>query len=337
MDNELREGAQNAVSVCMNVGDEDRVFIISDDETLTIGEALKEEALAAGAVVELRRLEEYAPRPITSVPEGLKAHAAAFIPTVTFFAASAQEGELAMRMGLGRSLVEISKVRHGHMVSITEQLMREGMRADYQQVYEMTNKVYELVKDADQMHVASEKGTDLTAQFNPEFSWVPCHGRYHHEGDWGNLPEGEVYTCPATVDGIIVADVLGDYFSPKYGVLDQPVTFTIENGYVVKVDCEDKSLEEEILAYLNSCENGKRVGEFAIGTNTAVKHLTGRLLQDEKIPGVHVAFGNPYPLRTGADWASRVHVDVIPTNCTIDVDGEILMQDGEFVFLNSEV
>ena len=89
MDNELREGSQNAVRVCMNVGEGDRVFIISDDETITIGEALKEEVLAAGAVVELRRLEEYAPRPITSVPEGLKAHAADFVPTVTFFAASA--------------------------------------------------------------------------------------------------------------------------------------------------------------------------------------------------------------------------------------------------------
>ena len=337
MDNELREGAQNAVRVCMNVGEKDRVFIISDDETLPIGEALKEEALAVGADVELRRLEEYSPRPITSVPEGLQTHAVAFMPTVTFFAASAQEGELAMRMGLGRILAEVLKVRHGHMVSITEQLMREGMRADYGQVYEMTNRVYELVKDADQIHVTSEKGTDLSAKFNAEYTWVPCHGRYHHEGDWGNLPEGEVFTCPTTADGIIVADVLGDYFSPKYGVLDQPVIFTIEKGYVVKVECEDKSLEEEVWAYLNSSENGRRVGEFAIGTNTAVKHLTGSLLQDEKIPGVHVAFGNPYPLRTGADWASGVHVDVIPTNCTIEVDGEILMKGGEYVFLTSEV
>jgi len=179
MDNELREGAQNAVRVCMNVGDEDRVFIISDDETLNIGEALKMEALTAGAVVELRCLEEYASRPFTSVPEGLKAHVADFVPTVSFFAASAQEGELAMRMGLRISLAEVSKVRHGHMVSITEQLMREGMCADYGQVYEMTNKVYALVKDADQIHVTSEKGTDLTTQFNPKYSWVPCHGRYH--------------------------------------------------------------------------------------------------------------------------------------------------------------
>ncbi len=82
MDNELREGAQNAVRVCMNVGEGDRVFIISDDETLPIGEALKEEVLAVGADVELKRLEEYSPRPITSVPEGLKRHAVAFMPTV---------------------------------------------------------------------------------------------------------------------------------------------------------------------------------------------------------------------------------------------------------------
>jgi len=72
------------------------------------------------------------------------------------------------------------------------------------------------------------------------------------------------------------------------------------------------------------------VGEFAIGTNTAVTELSGNLLQDEKIPGAHVAFGNPYPHETGADWSSRVHVDVIMTGCHIEVNGEVVMMDGKF-------
>ena len=58
--------------------------------------------------------------------------------------------------------------------------------------------------------------------------------------------------------------------------------------------------------------------------------LTGNLLQDEKLPGIHVAFGNPYPAETGAKWSSPVHVDVIPLRCTIEMDGEIVMTDGKF-------
>jgi leucyl aminopeptidase (aminopeptidase T) len=43
-----------------------------------------------------------------------------------------------------------------------------------------------------------------------------------------------------------------------------------------------------------------RVGEFAIGTNIGVHDVIGNILQDEKIPGIHIAFGNPYGAHTGA-------------------------------------
>ena len=137
-------------------------------------------------------------------------------------------------------------------------------------------------------------------------------------------------TSPATLDGTIIADVLGDYFDTKYGILDQPVTFEVRDGLVERVLCKNKDIEEDVWAYLNSSENGRRAGEFAIGTNTALTALMGSMLQDEKMPGVHVAFGSPYPRQTGADWTSKVHVDVIPTRCTIKVDGEVIMVDGQF-------
>ena len=134
------------------------------------------------------------------------------------------------------------------------------------------------------------------------------------------------------MNGIVVADVLGDHFSPKYGVLTNPVTVIIKNSLVENVSCKDGQIAQEFIEYLDSAENGRRVGEFAIGTNTAIKKLSGNLLQDEKIPGIHIAFGNPYPRETGADWASTVHVDVVPTNCNISVDNYVLMTEGKFQF-----
>ena len=53
------------------------------------------------------------------------------------------------------------------------------------------------------------------------------------------------------------------------------------------------------------------MGEFALGTNTAVRDVVGNILQDEKIPGVHVAFGHPYAHHTGADWVSSTHIDCV--------------------------
>jgi leucyl aminopeptidase (aminopeptidase T) len=84
--------------------------------------------------------------------------------------------------------------------------------------------------------------------------------------------------------------------------------------------------------YLFSVPNGNRAGEFAIGTLASLKKLVGNLLQDEKMPGLHVAFGNPYPQFTGANWDARIHVDVIPSCCTIEVDGRVIMRDGIFTF-----
>jgi aminopeptidase len=330
VDSKVREGARNAVQVCMNVQAQDRVFVLTDDITLDIGQALADEAITTDAAVELRCLEEVASRPITNVPEGLASDMETFAPTVTFFAASPQKGEQAFRAELVVHLCQVLKVRHAHMPGISPRVMREGMRVDYRQVHRLTMQVYKRARQAKTIHVTSPKGTDLTARFDPKLKWIPCHGLYHEQGEWGNLPEGEVFTCPAAVEGVIIADVLGDHFSPQYGVLAHPVTFDVVDSLVERVACHDKGIEAEVWAYLNSAENGRRVGEFAIGTNTGVTELSGNMLQDEKIPGIHIAFGSPIPHLTGADWSSRVHVDVIPTRCSIEMDGEALIVNGEF-------
>ncbi len=330
---DIREGANVATQTCMNIRPVDRVYIMSDAETWLIDKALEEEALATGAEVRLIKLEDFGARPFNGMPDGFMEAIFDFKPNVTLYAAGAQKGELTFRMGITVQMLKKGiKFRHGHMVSITEELMREGMRADYQQIHDLTMRVHEIVKKAETISFTSKKGSDVTARFAPHLKWIPCHGLYHNPGDWGNLPEGEVFTCPETVDGTIVADILGDYFSPKYGVLDTPVTFEVQDGWVQSVHCENKAIEADVWEYLNSNENGRRVGEFAIGTNTALKKLSGVLLQDEKIPGIHIAFGDPGARTTGADWAATTHVDVIPTDCTIKVDGQVLMQDGEFVF-----
>ena len=331
IDPELREGAQVAVKTCMNTGPDDRVCIISDQETWLVGQALNEEALASGASVKLIKLEDFSTRPLTEVPKGFVENILAFDPTVTFFAASAQKGELPFRMGITIQLAQkTKKIRHAHMVSITEQIMREGMRADYNQIHDLTMQVYELAKKAKTITFTSRKGSNVTTEFSPNLKWIPCHGLYHKPGDWGNLPEGEVFTCPKNVNGTIVADILGDHFSAKYGVLDTPVTFEVKDGWVESIRCENKQIKEELWDYLTSNENGRRIGEFAIGTNTALTHLSGVLLQDEKIPGIHIAFGDPSGRTTGADWTATTHVDVIPTDCTIALDGNVIMQDGKF-------
>jgi leucyl aminopeptidase (aminopeptidase T) len=282
------------------------------------------------ADVSVRFLEHYGERPLTTFPKDLREDLIAARPTVTYYIATAQPGEIAFRIPLLPFLVQELKVRHGHMIGIDDVVMTEGMCADYDEVFRLTNQIYDLVRTAHTIHVTSVKGSNVTATFHPEWKWIPCHGRYHEQGKWGNLPEGEVFTAPATLDGVLVCDVLGDYFSEKYGVLEHPLILTIKDGYVIDVTSENVALATEVRDYLFSVPNGNRAGEFAIGTLTSLKELSGNLLQDEKMPGLHVAFGNPYPQFTGADWNSTIHVDVIPSCCSIEVDGREIMRDGKF-------
>ncbi|HLI55765.1 MAG TPA: aminopeptidase [Actinomycetota bacterium] len=330
-DDLLRRGAANAVNVCMAVGPADRVVVVTDIARRVIGEALAAEATAAGASIRTLLLEDFTARPATGYPEPMQRQVAELNPTVSFFAATALPGELAFRRPYMDQVIYQLKARHGHMVGIDERLMREGMQADYREIARITNAVTDAVRDARHIEVTSPSGTHLVAGFNPSLRrWYPCHGLYHEPGTWGNLPEGETFTSPMAVDGVMGAEVLGDHFSAKYGVLPAPALFHIEGGRVRKVDAPLPELAAELEEYLNRDPEGRRVGEYAIGTNIALTGLSGNLLQDEKLPGVHIAFGYPYPNETGADWTATTHLDIVATRSTITVDGQVLMRDGAF-------
>ncbi len=326
----LDQGARSAAA-CLNIHEGDVVFIISDDARAGLAARVAAAAAARGGAVTVKRLEEYGARPLTTMPDRLREDLKTIAPTATYYIATAQKGELGLRQPMLPFLVQELNVRHGHMIGITDEVMADGMCADYDRIYTRTMQVYDLARQARTIHVTSQKGTDVTATFRPDWTWIPCHGRYHAQGSWGNLPEGETFTAPATLEGVIVADVLGDYFSEKYGVLEHPVTFVIKDSHIEEIHAGDPALEEELHRHFWDAPNGRRAGEFALGTLEGLSGLTGNLLQDEKLPGLHVAFGNPYPHFTGADWESSVHVDVVPVNCTVEIDGQTIMRDGVFV------
>jgi leucyl aminopeptidase (aminopeptidase T) len=324
-------GARTAIEQCLNVAAGDRVFIMTDAETRAIGAALHAAAEARDATVKTTELEVYGERPFLAIPAGLVADLKAFQPSATVYAAQGQPGEIRFRIPLGALLRQDLHVRHGHMIGIDEHLMTTGMTANYLRVAELTEKVNAVVAPAREIRVTNADGTNFRVHLAPErLRWVPCTGLYHRPGQWGNLPEGETFTSPAAADGVLTANVLGDYFSRKYGLLQYPMYFEIEDGRVVRVEHHNPDLAAEVWNYLDSAKNGTRVGEFAIGTNTAITALCGNLLQDEKYPGIHVAFGNPYPDLTGASWASEVHVDVVPLDVDIWVDGVEIMTRGRF-------
>jgi leucyl aminopeptidase (aminopeptidase T) len=220
------------------------------------------------------------------------------------------------------------------MIGITAEIMKDGMCSDYKEIQRVSRQVYEKVKNAGKIRVVTERGNDFVAEFSPQLKWIISDGDIG-PGHWKNLPDGEVFTSPFTVNGTIVIDgCLGDFFTEKYGSLENtPVVIEMANGRAIKesIQCGNEQLRQEFIKYLFEIdENSNRVGEFAIGTNTGLTKLIYNLLQDEKFPSVHVAFGSPLPGKTGAKWDSKAHVDGVIINPTIEVDGEVIMNKGKY-------
>ena len=336
----LSEGAKNAVEVCMDVKPEEHVLIVTDKGTITIGNALRQAAEKVTSFVEMYVLEDYGTRPMRSLPKEIESA----IPeaSVTFWAAESREGELyTLRHPFMK--IALRYARHGHMPSIKTRLMEEGMCSDYKQIAKVTEELYEIVKDAERIDVKNPSGTKLRAIFNPKWKWVKSNGIFQKKGKWGNLPDGELFTAVAEVHGHIVIDELGDWFSDKYGCLtlpesnsNTPVHIDIEESRanIKTLECDNSRLKNQLIEYLRTDMNSNRAGEFALPTNVELmaRPLIGNLLQDEKAR-VHLAFGNPYPDETGADWKSKTHVDGLMKECSVWVDGRKIMETDKYLNL----
>jgi leucyl aminopeptidase (aminopeptidase T) len=326
---DLVPGARNAIRTCLRVQPEEHVTILTDLETAEIAESLAGEAREAGAPVETYILEDFGSRPMLTMPRLVRD--AFERADVTIYAAQPKAGELAARIEM-TAIVDRRKIRHAHMVSISRQIMLEGMRADFEVVDAISTRVRDRAAKTERIRAASRGGSELEATFDPAIQWLKTSGVIT-ETKWGNLPGGEVLTAPARVDGVYVVDgVLGDYLCARYGDLEEtPLTIWIEDSRIVDARCSRPEVLEDFLAYTRSSENSDRVGEFAVGTNVGVSSIIGNILQDEKLPGLHLAFGHPYSEHTGAGWSCTTHLDVVGRHFDIWFDGDQVMADGKFL------
>ena len=327
--NELQPGAENAINVCLNVQPRERVTVITDRETREIADTLVAEIEKVGAAYKLFVLEDEAPRPLKVFPPAIAADME--LSQVSIFAAQVQANELVTRMQM-TDIVNRRKMRPAHMVNINRQIMLEGMRADFRVVDDISARVINKVRTAKKVRATTPAGSDFTADLNPEYRWVKTSGLISPE-KWGNLPGGEVFTSPGEVNGTFVIDgVVGDWLCDRYGNLkDTPLTVRIEKNRLVSAESSNQALRDDFWEYTHTDENSDRVGEFAIGTNIQLHEIIGHILQDEKFPGIHIAFGNPYGAHTGADWYSSTHIDVVGAEFDIWVDDDKIMERGQFL------
>jgi leucyl aminopeptidase (aminopeptidase T) len=329
---EYADGARNTVATCLHVQPGEKVTLITDDASLQIAASLAAALEATGCEWNAFVLEAVASRPLAVMPAAVLSDMET--SQASIFAVASEPGELHSRMQM-TEVVNRRRMRHAHMVHITGEVMTQGLRVDFNDIDRISQALLDRVRTATYIRATTPAGTDIHAQLTPSHRWFKTSGILT-PGRWANLPGGECFTAPAEVNGVFVVDgVAGEFLCQRYGSLrSSPLTIDIEGNRIARVHCANKELERDFWSYTHTDANSDRVGEIAIGTNIGVERVIGNMLQDDKLPGVHIAFGDPYGSQTGAQWKSATHLDVVGLNFSIwlgDANGEEqIMRNGEF-------
>ncbi|MBI5564025.1 MAG: aminopeptidase [Chloroflexi bacterium] len=145
-----------------------------------------------------------------------------------------------------------------------------------------------------------------------------------------NFPDGEIFTGPeeTITDGWVKFTYPAIYQSREV----DGVELEFKAGRVVKAIATKG--QDFLLSVLDTDAGSRTLGEFAIGTNHAIKQFTRNILFDEKLGGtIHMALGAAYP-DTGGVNKSAVHWDMIcdtRDGTEITADGEVFYRNGEFL------
>ncbi len=318
----------------MGISDEDRVMIMCDDNTLNIGRTLSNCASEKASEVHMFNLDSCGERPLPSLPDYMRE--LALSSTATFWTASSPKGELE-KVRMPFVSAAITNGRHAHMVSITEKIVEEALCGDYRRIERFTNKVYELARATKEVRITTEKGTDLRGSVDI-YRWVSSTGIIRGLGQWHNLPDGEIFTTPYSLEGVAVIDgTIGDYFDGKFSLDEinkEPVELHIEGkdpSRLVDISCDNQELKNEIESYVDQQPCSRGLGELGIGTNIFIDKLCGVMLVDEKFPATHIAFGDPLGSMTNAKWSCPEHLDMMILDCDIWFDDTLVMEKGKYL------
>lgn len=325
---DFTRGTHELLRTCLAATGEDRVLVLTDRTTQALAQHILD-AAAGFAPAELRLvgdLDADYPAAFAAIERALDE----VRPSVTVFAARDAGDLLAWDKRFWQRL-EALGARHAHMPALDAVSLSLGMAADYREVAAFSKDMQRLLTGARTITVRNALGTDIRFDLAPDRPWIPLTGLYHSAGDGGRLPQGEVFCTPLTADGVIAASVLGYPFNAETGLLAEPVRFEVAAGRLVRLDHPDEGLATRLRDWFRRDDGADRIGEFALGTNSACTEIIGNLLYDENVPGCHIAFGHPFGDYTGADWQSEVHVDVVVHRPTITLDGTPLIVDGRYV------
>ena len=311
----MQDAAMIVTRECIGIKKAEEVLIIVDKNTHSVGTVLFNAAKSLGAEVLLLEMLEgktHGSEPPHVVAEAMKSASVIIMPTTKSLTHTKARLE-ATKQG----------ARIASMPTITEDIMRRTMSADYARIKERSEKLAELLSNGSEVQLTAPGGTVLTFSIAGRKAYADT-GDIREKGSFSNLPAGEAYIAP--VEGKTSGIAVIDGSMAGVGVVNTPVKMVIKDGYVTELS---GGSEAETLSNLlqDKSKAARNIAELGIGTNEKALP-SGSVLEDEKVMGtVHIAIGDNTTF--GGVVKAPLHIDGIIKTPTLAIDGQIIIKNGK--------
>lgn len=196
-----------------------------------------------------------------------------------------------------------------------------------------------LLGKARTMHVVSEAGTDLSANLG-EYPLLVQYGLADEPGRWDHWPSALIATWPneQTATGIVVLNT-GDIILPFKDYVRSPIRLSIEGGYVTRIEGEFDA--DFLREYMDMFEDREAfaVSHIGWGLSPHARWTALGLFDKALTHGMDArSFLGSFMFSTGPNddgGGSRdthCHLDMPMRNCSIALDGEVVVERGRLVY-----
>lgn len=202
-----------------------------------------------------------------------------------------------------------------------------GLTADFDEVAKVIDRVVE-VFHGDTFTLTSEGGTNLVCSVKGRKPVID-YGTSTKPGSASFPPNAEAALGPVegTSNGVIVID--GSIPHPLLNLIEEPITLDVKDGMITEIKGgREADILRKILADYND-PTVYNIAELGLGLNEK-NELIGHMAPDEGSFGnIHIGIGSN--IGFGGNVQSSLHLDMVMKKITCDIDGLVIMKDGELL------
>lgn len=318
----MMRGARTLLDDLVAVKAGETVLIVTDTQLLKIGQVLSAAVFERDAepiLTVIKPRETDGEEPPAPVAEAMKKADVVFSPvskSITHTRAVKEAAECGARI-----LV---------MTAFNERLMISGgIEADFREQKPICEKLARLLQESDIMKLTTPAGTKLTMSSKGRRGNA-MHCIVDTPGWFSTVPTIEANTSiiEGSANGVIIVDASVPYLG--IGVLNEPIRIKVEKGFITEIEGghQARILKEDLKSKKDP--NVYNIAELGVGLNPMSK-LTGIMLDDEGVLGTcHIGIGTSLAL--GGKLKAAVHYDLVLWMPTIELDGKIVIEEGEIKF-----